>query len=332
MRGMIWSSEHVGTSHDAKTCALKRGRVPLGIRNRSIAQSDNAQRQYLRSQADAGGIAHAVRLFNCVSTGGRFRALFLSDLHLGKPLFHAEALLAFLRCHQADTIYLLGDIINFWHLSRRSADWSTAHQAVLDHLVTLAQSGVRICYLPGNHDDVLRVSSNLYFHGIQVSETQVHGCLDGQRLLVIHGDQYDVVLRFARWHGPIGDRLYDGTLGLSLALKSLLGRKTIRTSHSPSAYAKWMFKALILKISRFDAKVSADLRLQGLHGIVCGHVHHAAVRDMGGLIYLISGDWMESCTAVAERQDGTLGVLLWEAEAKSTRVSGSDRMRRDPVS
>ena len=246
------------------------------------------------------------------SAGGSFRTLFLSDLHLGKPLCQAEALLAFLRCHQAQTIYLVGDIIDFEYLQRRPEAWSPAHDAVVAHVLACAEAGTQVIYLPGNHDEVLRASRNLRLGPIRVRDRVAHACLDGRKLLVIHGDQYDIVLRLAGWLGPLGDRLYDMTLILGVRLNALLGH---RNGPSPSAAAKWVVKLVIQWLGRFDAKVSADLRAGRFDGIVCGHLHRAAERDLQGFAYFNAGDWMESCTAVVERHDGVLEVLRWDPAA-----------------
>lgn len=220
--------------------------------------------------------------------------------------------MAFLECHEAETIYLIGDVIDIQYLQRRPADWSPAHDAVVAHLLACAEAGARVVYLPGNHDDILRMSTNLRFGSIKVVDRVEHACLDGRRLLVIHGDQYDIVLRVARWLGPMGDRLYDVALVFGLRLKAVLRRGNGRRGPSLSAAAKWAVKAAIMRIGRFDAKVSADLRAGCFDGIVCGHLHRAAERDLQGFVYLNCGDWMESCTAVVERHDGVLEVLRWD--------------------
>lgn len=251
--------------------------------------------------------------FDRASAGGQFRALFLSDLHLGKPLCRADALLAFLKCHKADIIYLVGDVIDFWHLDRRPADWSAAHRAVMSQLVSQAQAGARIHYLPGNHDGILRPYKNFNYSGILVSDRVVHTCLDGRRFLVTHGDQYDLFPRLTRWLGPMGDRFHDVALRLSNYVNSVQKAGNYVNGLSFSSFTKRLMKAAILHLGQFDAKVSEELHADGLDGIVCGHFHHAERREIRGLDYFNSGDWMESCTAVAECYDSSVGILRWRA-------------------
>ena len=137
-----------------------------------------------------------------------FRTLFISDVHLGARGSQAERLLDFLRSHDADTIYLVGDIVDGWAL-KSSWYWPQSHNDLVQKVLRKARKGVKIVSLPGNHDDFLRNYYGTHFGGIDVVENIIHVGLDGRRYLVIHGDIFDLVVQNARWLAHLGDKAYD---------------------------------------------------------------------------------------------------------------------------
>lgn len=243
-----------------------------------------------------------------------YRTLFLSDIHLGTRGCQAELLLDFMRFNDAETIYLVGDIVDAWRL-RRSWYWSQAHNDVVQKLLRKGRKGARIVYLPGNHDEFLRNYLGTHFGGVEVVDTCIHDTVDGRRLLVIHGDQFDVVVRHAKWLAFLGDWAYEAALGVNTVLNKV--RRFLGFPYwSLSAWAKLKVKNAVNFIGAFEQALSGEARRQGADGVVCGHIHHAAMRDIGGIAYINTGDWVESCTAVAEHHDGRLEILRW------TRLSG----------
>lgn len=243
-----------------------------------------------------------------------YRTLFLSDIHLGTRGCQAELLLDFMRFNDAETIYLVGDIVDAWRL-RRSWYWSQAHNDVVQKLLRKGRKGARIVYLPGNHDEFLRNYLGTHFGGVEVVDTCIHDTVDGRRLLVIHGDQFDVVVRHAKWLAFLGDWAYEAALGVNTVLNKV--RRFLGFPYwSLSAWAKLKVKNAVNFIGAFEQALSGEARRQGADGVVCGHIHHAAMRDIGGVAYINTGDWVESCTAVAEHHDGRLEILRW------TRLSG----------
>jgi UDP-2,3-diacylglucosamine pyrophosphatase LpxH len=138
----------------------------------------------------------------------RFRALFISDVHLGARGSQAEQLLGFLRYHDADTYYLVGDIVDGWAL-RSAWYWPQSHNDLVQKILRKARKGAKVIYVPGNHDEFLRDYYGTHFAGIDVVENAIHMGADGRRYLVIHGDIFDLVVQNARWLAHLGDKAYD---------------------------------------------------------------------------------------------------------------------------
>ncbi|MFC3073371.1 UDP-2,3-diacylglucosamine diphosphatase [Shinella pollutisoli] len=240
-----------------------------------------------------------------------FRSLFISDLHLGTKGAQADALLEFLKVHDADTIYLVGDIVDGWRL-RSSWYWPQAHNDVVQKLLRKARKGARIVYIPGNHDEFLREFCGIHFGDIEVCDSTVHEAADGRRYLVIHGDAFDMVVRHARWLAFLGDWAYEIALALSTRI-NIVRRKLGFTYWSLSAWAKARVKNAVNYIGSFEETLAAEAERHGVDGVICGHIHTAAIRDFGGFTYINTGDWVESCTAVVEHEDGRMELIDWPA-------------------
>jgi UDP-2,3-diacylglucosamine pyrophosphatase LpxH len=250
----------------------------------------------------------------------RVRTLFLSDLHLGTKGCQAGLLLGFLKAYDADTLYLVGDIIDGWRL-RSGWYWPQAHNDVVQKLLRKVRKGTRLVYVPGNHDEFLRDYIGSNFGGIELADQAIHETADGKRFLVIHGDQFDMVVRHARWLALLGDGAYTVALVLNTYL-NVLRRRLGFSYWSLSAWAKLKVKNAVNYISRFEELLSAEARRHDADGVICGHIHHAALHDMFGVRYVNTGDWVESCTAIVEHYDGTLELVRW---ADAMRFQGIER-------
>lgn len=241
------------------------------------------------------------------------RSLFLSDLHLGKPSSAVAELARFLEQLAPQQIYLIGDVVDI-HYLQRYPHLADSHAAILRGFLASAEGGTAVTYLTGNHDALLRRSPGLHYGPIPVREELVHCTADGRRLLVIHGDQFDVVLRYAPWLGPVGDRIYEA----AMAIDRLFSRRQRISASAPrprkrartglGALGKGLIKRLIHTLGRTERVMTARLKAQGLDGIVCGHTHHAALQGRSGLLYANCGDWVESCTALIETVEGRLEI------------------------
>ena len=239
----------------------------------------------------------------------RYRTLWISDLHLGTPGCQAEALLDFLRHTECETLYLVGDIVDGWQL-RRNWYWPQAHNDVVQKLLRKARKGTRVIVIPGNHDEFARRYLHLNFGGVTVAEDWVHETADGRKLWVIHGDLFDGVIQCAKWLAHVGDSLYEFTLRLNRHLNTLRARMGL-PYWSLSQYLKRRVKRAVSYVDDFENAVAREAKKRGLQGVVCGHIHHAELRDIGGTLYANDGDWVESLTALAEQADGTLQILQW---------------------
>lgn len=242
----------------------------------------------------------------------RYRTVFISDVHLGTRTAQASALLDFLASVEADTYYLVGDIIDFWKV-RRGAHWPQAHNDVLQKLLRKVRKGAQIVFIPGNHDDVLRDYCGMQFGGIDVVRQCLHETADGRKYVVMHGDEFDVVVRTAKWLAFLGDRGYEAALWFNNPLNWI--RRHLGFGYwSLSAYLKSRVKKAVSFIGAYEDAVAAEARRQGADGVICGHIHHAADRQLGDVHYLNCGDWVESCTAIVENMNGELEVLHWSAD------------------
>jgi UDP-2,3-diacylglucosamine pyrophosphatase LpxH len=239
----------------------------------------------------------------------RFRALFISDIHLGTRAAQAEPLLDFLRHCEADTIYLVGDIVDFWKV-RRGPHWPQTHNDVVQKLIRRARKGTRVVLIPGNHDEGLRDYAGLRFGGIEIRTDIVHETAKGRRYLVMHGDEFDIVVRTARWLAYLGDHGYEFALWLNQPL-NWVRRHLGLGFWSLSAYLKYRVKGAVAFIGAFEEAVATEARRRGVNGVICGHIHHASDRAFAGIHYLNCGDWVESCTAIVETYDGELRLVAW---------------------
>ena len=239
----------------------------------------------------------------------RYRAVFISDLHLGTPGCQAEALLDFLKHHPSEKLYLVGDIIDGWQL-RRKWYWPQSHNDVVQKLLRRARKGCQVFFIPGNHDEFARGFLGLHFGGIEVQDEMVHTTADGRRLWVVHGDAFDAVIQCAKWLAYVGDGLYEFTLRLNRHLNRWRNRLGL-PYWSLSAYLKHKVKKALNYVTDFEEAVAAEARKRGHHGVVCGHIHRAEMREIGGTLYCNDGDWVESRTALVEHFDGTLELVHW---------------------
>ena len=238
------------------------------------------------------------------------RAIFISDVHLGTRACQAESLLAFLRAHESDYLYLLGDIIDFWAMNR-SVQWAGAHNTVVQKVLRRARHGCKVFFIPGNHDEALREYAGVAFGDIRVESEWIHETLDGRRYWLVHGDEYDQVTRHHRWVAVLGDVGYNALVRINLVLSRV--RRLLRRPGywSLAGYAKHKVKKAVSFIFDFEDAVAHAAAQRGVDGVVCGHIHSAADRRIGNVRYLNCGDWVDTCSAIVEHFDGRIEVVHW---------------------
>jgi UDP-2,3-diacylglucosamine pyrophosphatase LpxH len=239
----------------------------------------------------------------------RWRAIFLSDIHLGTRGCKADFLLDFLRHNESDRLYLVGDIVDGWRL-KQSWFWQQSHNDVVQKVLRKARKGTDVIYIPGNHDEMLRDYLDLHFGGIFVAGDAVHETVDGRKLLVIHGDAFDGVVRYARWLAFLGDHAYNWALWSNDWFNR--ARRALGFPYwSLSAWLKHKVKNAVKYIDDFEMALANEARRRGLDGVICGHIHKAEIRTIDGMLYMNDGDWVESCTALVEDWDGSFQIVHW---------------------
>ncbi len=247
----------------------------------------------------------------------RVRAIFLSDIHLGTRGCQAERLLEFLRCYESEYLYLVGDIVDFWAMSRGIV-WTAQQNTVVQKILRRARHGQHVFLIPGNHDEALREYGGVSFGDIKVVNEHVHIAADGRRYLLIHGDEFDQVTRYHRWVAVLGDVAYNWLVSLNNGL-SWLRRHLKRPGYwSLAGYAKRRIKTAVSFIFDFEDSVIHAARERGMDGVICGHIHSAVIREIDGVTYINCGDWVDSCTAIVEHLDGRM-ELLHQADGQPVR-------------
>lgn len=256
----------------------------------------------------------------------KYRTIFISDLHLGTRGCQAGLLLDFLDTHDCETLYLVGDILDGWRL-RRGWHWPQSHNDVVEAILDKARLGTRVIYIPGNHDEIVRRYLGTHFGGIEVMRADDFMALNGKRYLVTHGDQFDNVVMNAKWLAHIGDRAYAAALWANTWINRarwLWGGQY----WSLSRWAKGQVKQAVNFISEYETVLVDEARRGGYDGVICGHIHYANIAMMDDVEYVNTGDWVESCTAAAERDDGSLFLIEWAA--RRPRVPSRARRREPP--
>lgn len=241
----------------------------------------------------------------------KYKTIWISDLHLGTAACKANEVASFLKNNTCEQLYLVGDIIDGWAL-QRNFYWPQAHSNVLRRILTAAKRGTQVIYVAGNHDEFLRrfMEFNLQLGNIEITNEVVHETADGRKLLIVHGDMFDVITRYHRWVAYAGDQAYEVLLKANAGLNKL--RKTFGMPYySLADAAKTKVKSALNFINSFEESVAYECRHRGLDGVLCGHIHHACIRDIDGVQYYNCGDWVDSCTAMVEHFDGTIEILDW---------------------
>lgn len=240
----------------------------------------------------------------------KVRAIFISDVHLGTRGCQADRLLDFLRHYECDYLYLVGDIVDFWAM-KRSIHWSSAQNTVIQKVLRRARKGCQVIFVPGNHDEALREYSGIAFGDIQLINEVEHTTADGRRFMILHGDEFDQVTRYHKWVAVLGDVSYNTLVWINTYLSRVRRRLGRPGYWSLAGYAKRKVKSAVSFIFDFEESVVHAVRERGVDGVICGHIHAAAIKDIGGVTYINCGDWVDSCTGIIEHTDGQLELVEW---------------------
>jgi UDP-2,3-diacylglucosamine pyrophosphatase LpxH len=239
-----------------------------------------------------------------------YRTIWISDLHLGSTQCQVDVLLDFLKHNESEKLYLVGDIIDFWALSKKIY-WPRHHNTVIQKILRKARHGTQVIYIPGNHDENIRQYDHYVFGDITVKNSDVHRSASGKQFLVVHGDEYDTIAQCHKWVAKLGSEGYDFLLWVNRCLRIIRRWFNIHSNFSLAAYIKFKVKNVVQFISDYEESIVSTLKDQGLDGVICGHIHHAEIKDIDGFLYINTGDFVESCTAIVEHSNGALELVKW---------------------
>lgn len=245
----------------------------------------------------------------------KYRSIFISDIHLGTRSCKAGPLVDFLKNNSCETLYLVGDIIDGWKVQKNSWKWNKKQTNVIRKILKLSTTGTKVVYIPGNHDEFLRpvLSHNLALHGLSLHNHYTHEGVDGKRYLVVHGDMFDGITRLSPWLSFLGDTVYDVVLGLNNWFNAVRHRFGFHY-WSLSKYLKHRVKKAVDFVFQFEKNLADYCARKGYDGVICGHIHHPEIKDIGGVIYMNDGDWVESCSALVEHHDGRFEIIYWTVD------------------
>ncbi len=244
----------------------------------------------------------------------RLRSVFISDVHLGFKGCRAEFLLDFLRRVECEQIYLVGDIIDLWSL-QRTFYWPQAHNDVIRTILGKAKHGTRVVYVPGNHDRAFRDNDGLTLGNVEICREAIHETADGRRFLVLHGDEFDSIVRASPLLESVGSHAYAAALRLNRYVNA--ARQRLGYPYwSLAAFLKHKVKNAVKYIANFERALAVEARRRGVDGVICGHIHRAEITEIDGILYCNDGDWVESCTTLVEDFAGRLSLLRWTETAE----------------
>ena len=258
-----------------------------------------------------------------------YRSIFISDVHLGTKDCKAEALNNFLKHNTCETLYLVGDIIDAWKIKQNKWRWKQSHTNVVRRILGHAKRDTRVVYIIGNHDEFLRpfLQYNLNFGMVELHNQFEHIGVDGKHYLVTHGDLFDGITRLAPWLTLLGDRAYDFVLGLNSRFNWIRHRLGFGY-WSLSLYLKGRVKKAVDFIFQFEKNLAAYCKKRGFDGVICGHIHHAEIKEIDGIVYMNDGDWVESCTALVEHHDGRWEIVTWTKERDDVVTDNNSGTRK----
>lgn len=248
----------------------------------------------------------------------QYRAIWISDVHLGYKGCKAEYLLHFLQVTECDYLYLVGDIIDIWSM-KRNLYWPQTHNDIVKAILDKAKSGTRVIYIPGNHDEMFRDYEGYVFGNIIFRNEYVHTTGAGERFLILHGDEFDGVIQCGRLATFFGNHAYDLLLYLN-RLFNQLRRRLGLPYWSLATFLKSKIKNAMQHVANFERAAVYAANRRGAGGVICGHIHHAEIKKVNGIVYLNTGDWVENCTALVERQSGEIELLHWSEHYQTVKI------------
>jgi UDP-2,3-diacylglucosamine pyrophosphatase LpxH len=258
-----------------------------------------------------------------------YRSIFVSDVHLGTKDCKAAQLNNFLKHNSCDTLYLVGDIIDAWKIQQNKWRWKQSHTNVVRRVLGHAKRGTRVVFIAGNHDEFLRpmIPYGFSFGLVEIHNQIEHIGADGKHYLVVHGDLFDGITRLAPWIAFLGDKAYDFVLNLNNKF-NWIRRRMGFGYFSLSKFLKYKVKKAVDFVFKFEENLAAYCKKRGFDGVICGHIHHAEIKEINGVVYMNDGDWVESCTALVEHWDGRWEIITWTRESDNVDIDTDSNTRK----
>jgi UDP-2,3-diacylglucosamine pyrophosphatase LpxH len=258
-----------------------------------------------------------------------YRSVFISDVHLGTKDARGEYLLDFLAHIDCEYLFLDGDIFDIWKMKTSRWHWPLLNTQLLQRVMELATAGIKVIYVPGNHDEFFRDYLGSELGGVQIHREYRHTLADGRQALILHGDEFDGVVRHNRLLKWVGNAGYEALMALNRASTSI--RRILGKGYrSLSLAIKNQVPNARVYIEKFEEAALRHAREQGVDVIVCGHIHHANLRTVDGVTYANAGDWVEHCTAIVEQKNGQLELIHWVKES-ARRLDGRKSLEHRPL-
>jgi UDP-2,3-diacylglucosamine pyrophosphatase LpxH len=258
-------------------------------------------------------------------TTQQVRSIFLSDIHLGTKACQANHLLEFLKEYSAEYVFLLGDIVDLWSMSRGGVHWSPAQNTFVQKMLRRSRHGEKVMFIPGNHDEAIREYVGSSFGDVMVVREYIHTAADGRRYLLIHGDEFDQVTLHHKWVAILGDIAYTVLVSLNIYLSWMRRTLKIRGYWSLAGYAKRQVKTAVNFIFDFEDSVIRHARERELDGAICGHIHWPMIKQIDGMTYINCGDWVDSCSAIVERMDGRMELIYWKGSLENSLIHSIEK-------
>ncbi len=269
----------------------------------------------------------------------KYRTVWLSDIHLGTKACRVERLVAFLQSVSCEYLYLVGDVIDLWSLKRKWY-WPKTHSDVIRRLLKRDAKGTKIVFVPGNHDEMFREYNGLHFGGVEIANVAYHTTADGKRVMMVHGDMFDAIVKNYTLITHLGDWAYDWLLAINIGLNRI--RRMFGWGYwSLAAAVKQRVKKMISFVSGYEQSLVKYAKQHKADVIISGHIHRPDLREIDGVTYANCGDWVESCSALVEHFDGRIELLRFGmhaddgserlphlAEAEQEGVSGREAIAR----
>jgi UDP-2,3-diacylglucosamine pyrophosphatase LpxH len=241
-----------------------------------------------------------------------YRSVWISDIHLGTKDCQSEMLYNFLDSIKVDYLYLVGDIIDMWSIKRKW-HWPKQYNEVIHKLLKRSRKGAKVFLIPGNHDEFFRDFVGYQFGDVQIVDRACHETADGRRFLVLHGDEFDTVILYRPWLSHLASWAYNHLILLNRMVNAVR-RRFGKPYWSLSGAIKRKVKQAVKYLTNFEDLMTTEANRQKVDGVICGHVHQPALRTIKGVTYCNTGDWIENCTALAEKEDGSLEIIWWHRE------------------